>query len=232
MKSLHLILISFVLFAFQPKENTSDYLNNLKIEFQKKWPENRTINLVFHGHSVPAGYFKTPIVNTLESYPYLVLKELKAQYPYAVINIINTSIGGEDSKSGAQRFKSDVLIHKPDVLFIDYALNDRRLGIDSAKVEWESMIQMALEADIKIILLTPSPDQKIDLKEDDTILDQHANQIRALSEKYEVGLADSYALFKNEVISGGDLLSLMSQGNHPNEKGHALIAKRILEYFK
>lgn len=232
MKSLHLILISFVLFAFQPKENTSDYLNDLKIEFQKKWPENRTINLVFHGHSVPAGYFKTPIVNTLESYPYLVLKELKAQYPYAVINIINTSIGGEDSKSGAQRFKSDVLIHKPDVLFIDYALNDRRLGIDSAKVEWESMIQMALEADIKIILLTPSPDQKIDLKEDDTILDQHANQIRALSEKYEVGLADSYALFKNEVISGADLISLMSQGNHPNEKGHALIAKGILDYFK
>lgn len=232
MKSLHLILISFVLFAFQPKANPSDYLNDLKIEFQKKWPENRTINLVFHGHSVPAGYFKTPIVNTLESYPYLVLKELKAQYPYAMINIINTSIGGEDSKSGAQRFKSDVLIHKPDVLFIDYALNDRRLGIDSAKVEWKSMIQMALKADIKIILLTPLPDQKLDLKEVDTVLDQHANQIRALSEKYEVGLADSYALFKNEVISGGDLLSLMSQGNHPNEKGHALISKGILGYFK
>jgi len=232
MKTLHLTLISFVLFAFQAKENTSDYLNDLKIEFQKKWPENRTINLVFHGHSVPAGYFKTPIVNTFESYPYLVLKELKAQYSYAVINIITTAIGGEDSKSGAQRFKSDVLIHKPDVLFIDYALNDRRLGIDSAKVEWESMIQMALEADIKIILLTPSPDQKLDLKEDDTILDQHVNQIRALSEKYEVGLADSYALFKNEMISGSKLLSLMSQGNHPNEKGHALIAKGILEYFK
>jgi lysophospholipase L1-like esterase len=231
MKLLHLILISFVLFEFQPKENTSDYLNDLKIEFQKKWPENRTINLVFHGHSVPAGYFKTPIVNTFESYPYLVLKELKAHYPYAVINIINTSIGGEDSKSGAQRFESDVLIHKPDVLFIDYALNDRRLGIDSAKVAWESMIQMALEADLKIILLTPSPDQKLDLKEDDTILDQHANQIRALSEKYEVGLADSYALFKNEVSSGVDLASLISQGNHPNEKGHALIAKGILEYF-
>lgn len=232
MKLIHLILSAFVLFAFQPKENTSDYLNDLKIELQKKWPENRTINLVFHGHSVPAGYFKTPIVNTLESYPYLVLQELKAQYPYAVINVINTSIGGEDSKSGAQRFESDVLIHKPDLLFIDYALNDRRLEIDSAKVAWESMIQMALKADIKIILLTPSPDQKLDLKEDDTILDQHSNQIRALSEKYDIGLVESYALFKNEVNSGADLLSLMSQGNHPNEKGHALIAKGILEYFK
>jgi len=133
MKLLHLFLVYFVLFAFQPKENTTDYLNDLKIELQKKWPENRTINLVFHGHSVPAGYFKTPIVNTLESYPYLVLQELKAQYPYAVINIINTSIGGEDLKSGAQRFESDVLIHKADVLLIDYALNDRRLEIDSEK---------------------------------------------------------------------------------------------------
>jgi lysophospholipase L1-like esterase len=122
MKLIHLILSAFVLFAFQPKENTSDYLNDLKIELQKKWPENRTINLVFHGHSVPAGYFKTPIVNTLESYPYLVLQELKAQYPYAVINVINTSIGGEDSKSGAQRFESDVLIHKPDLLFIGLCL--------------------------------------------------------------------------------------------------------------
>ena len=25
---------------------------------QIKWPRNRTINIVFHGHSVPAGYFK------------------------------------------------------------------------------------------------------------------------------------------------------------------------------
>ena len=55
--------------------NPSDYLNRLKTELKKEWPNNSTINLVFHGHSVPAGYFKTPIVNTLESYPFLVLKE-------------------------------------------------------------------------------------------------------------------------------------------------------------
>jgi lysophospholipase L1-like esterase len=69
------------------------------------------------------------------------------------------------------------------------------------------------------------------LKEDDTILDQHANQIRALSEKYQIGLVDTYTLFKKEINSGIDLPSLMSQGNHPNEKGHALIAKGILEFF-
>lgn len=232
MKLFYLLFIGTLLVISPSTENKSDYLNELKLELQQKWPGNRTINLVFHGHSVPAGYFKTPIVNTLESYPFLVIRELHAQYPYAVINVINTAIGGEDSNRGAQRFESEVLTHRPDVLFIDYALNDRRIGLDSAKVAWESMIQAALRQDIKIILLTPSPDQKLDLKEDDTILDQHSNQIRGLSEKYEIGLVDTYSLFKKEINAGIELPSLMSQGNHPNEKGHALIASGILEYFK
>ena len=55
------------------------YLEKIKAEMKQEWPKNRTINLVFHGHSVPAGYFKTPIVNTLASYPYLVLQQIKLQ---------------------------------------------------------------------------------------------------------------------------------------------------------
>ena len=69
---LHLVLFRFVTYG-QPEEsamaNPSTYLNDLKKELQKEWPNNRTINLVFHGHSVPAGFFKTPEVNILSSYP-------------------------------------------------------------------------------------------------------------------------------------------------------------------
>jgi hypothetical protein len=56
------------------------YLDSLKVEFQKEWPQNRTINIVFHGHSVPAGYFKTPVVNTLAAYPHLVRLDLMMRY--------------------------------------------------------------------------------------------------------------------------------------------------------
>lgn len=76
------------------------YLEQIKAEMMVEWPKNRTINLVFHGHSVPAGYFKTPVVNTLASYPYIVLEQIKSKYPFTVVNIINTSIGGEHSESG------------------------------------------------------------------------------------------------------------------------------------
>ena len=197
-----------------------------------EWPKNRTINLVFHGHSVPAGYFKTPVVNTLASYPYLVLKDLKSAYPMTVVNVINTSIGGENSESGLKRFEADVLTHKPDVLFIDYALNDRGMGLERAKIAWEKMIRLALEKNIKVILLTPSPDQRVDIKDDLSILDQHANQIKELAKSFQIGLIDTYALYKNKVKSGSNLVDYMSQVNHPNEKGHQMITDEIMGYFK
>src|ERR1035438_8926749 len=36
------------------------YLADVCAELVKSWPTNRTVNLVCHGHSVPAGYAKTP----------------------------------------------------------------------------------------------------------------------------------------------------------------------------
>lgn len=231
------LFISFMCLIFakaiaQKSVSKSSYLTNIKAEMQVEWPKNRTINLVFHGHSVPAGYFKTPVVNTLESYPYLVLKAIKSNHPLAVINVINTSIGGEHSEKGLLRFESEVLVHRPDVLFIDYALNDRVIGLERAKVAWEKMIQMALAKNIKVILLTPSPDQRVNILEDSTALDQHAEQIKQLALKHQVGIIDSYALFKKHAKDGRPLVELMSQVNHPNEKGHALIKDAILEYFQ
>jgi hypothetical protein len=212
--------------------NSLDYLQDCKIELKKEWPNNRTINLVFHGHSVPAGYFKTPVVNTFESYPFQLLKELKELYPYAVINIIITSIGGENSISGEKRFESDVLVHKPDVLFIDYALNDRSIGLIKSEKAWSRMIEKATEGNIKVILLTPSPDQRINMLNSNNDLERHSFQIKMLAKKYGVGLVDSYERFKQKLNLGDSISNYMSQVNHPNEKGNLLIEKEIIKFFK
>ncbi len=232
-----LFLTVFVFMSFQPhgKESIADpssYLEDIKSELQKEWPENRTINLVFHGHSVPAGYFKTPLVNTFDSYPYLLLKELKALYPYAVINVICTAIGGENSSQGEIRFESDVLVYKPDVLFIDYALNDRGIGLEKSKDAWEEMIRKALKEELKVILITPSPDQRVDILEANNELEKHAEQIKNLAEQNGIGLSDSYLLFKDRVRKGDSLSLYMSQVNHPNKNGHQLIADELFQFFK
>ncbi|MCE2833434.1 MAG: SGNH/GDSL hydrolase family protein [Chitinophagaceae bacterium] len=210
---------------------TEDYLAALKLELNKQWPQNRAINLVFHGHSVPAGYFKTPVVDTLHAYPHLLLRSVKERYPYAVANAIVTAIGGEDSKKGADRFDRDVLVHRPDVLFIDYALNDQRIGLPAAREAWTRMIEAALNINIKVILLTATPDQRINISDPNTTLQQHCNQIVDLANKYKIGLIDSYKIFQSLVAQGAPITDYMSQVNHPNAKGHQLVADAIMTYF-
>jgi len=170
-------------------------------------------------------------VNSFSAYPLLTHQQLSVSYQHAVINVMNTAIGGEDAEKGAARFMEDVVSRKPDIVFIDYALNDRGMGLERARASWEKMIQLALEHHIKVMLLTPTPDKREDLFDDASPLAQHAAQIRKLAEKYQVGLIDSYAIFRKEVQKGVRLNDLMSQVNHPSLKGHLLVANEICKWF-
>ena len=208
-----------------------NYLQDIKMELKKQWPSNKRIHIVFHGHSVPAGYFKTPQVNLLAAYPHLVYQKIAEHYPYAVINAITTAIGGENSISGAGRFEKEVLNHCPDVLFIDYALNDRGIGIEASEKAWRNMIEKSLSLGIKVILLTPTPDWSESILDPQAPLAEYSEMIRKLATEYKIGLVDSYALFKEKVQKGEDLKDYMSQANHLNEKGHVLVAKSIMEWF-
>ncbi|WP_372755728.1 SGNH/GDSL hydrolase family protein [Mariniflexile sp.] len=224
-------LLSFNFACAQQVALAESYLDGLKEELRIAWPKNRTINLVFHGHSVPTGYTTKGVTDRLNAYPFLTLKHINNHYPFSVVNTITTSIGGEQAEQGAKRFKNDVLNYKPDVLFIDYALNDRSIGLERAKKAWEQMIEEALEYGTKVVLLTPTPDLKEDIASEETDLAKHSEQIRGLAKKYNVGLVDSYALFK-KIAKTEHLSGFMSQNNHINQKGHQFVADAILEYFK
>ncbi len=218
-------------FAIRDTITKQTYLKEIREAMAVAWPKNRTINIVFHGHSVPAGYFVTPDVKTFSSYPMLVHMQLNARYPLSVINVMNTAIGGENSGKGEQRFERDVLRKDPDIIFIDYALNDRGMGLEKARMHWEKMIRSALKKKTKVFLLTPTPDKRENLLDPSTDLEKHAEQIRRLANQYQVGLIDSYAIFKKEVASGKKLDDLMSQVNHPSKEGHLLVANEILTWF-
>jgi len=209
----------------------ADYLAPVVADLEQVWPKNHRVNIVFHGHSVPAGYFHTPAVDSLHAYPNLLREALARQFPHAVINVIVTAIGGENSVSGAARFDAEVLPLKPEVLFIDYALNDRRIGLTNARAAWVAMIQKARAAGIKVILLTPTPDQSARLDDPNDPLNQQAEQIRRLAAEYHVGLVDSLARFKAAVAAGTPLTNLMAQVNHPNAAGHRLVAEELLKWF-
>lgn len=232
-KYINIIIVIYSVFFYLPATGqTNCYLKKIVDEFKKEWPHNHTVNLVFHGHSVPTGYFRTPEVRTFDSYPYLLLKDLKQIYLNAVINVITTSVGGENSTQGAKRFKKEVLVHRPDVLFIDYALNDRKIGIEKSRHNLERMIRAALKKKIAVILLTPSADLTEDLLKNDNPLQMFSVVIKQLADKYKIGVVDSYAQFRQLVVDKKDLKEYMTQSNHPNRKGHELIVEELMKCFR
>lgn len=213
--------------------NSKTYLEPVCGVLRSAWPQNRLVHIVCHGHSVPAGYFATPVVDSFNAYPHLLHQGLKARFPLAVINVIVTAIGGENSESGAHRFDGEVLTHKPDVLTIDYGLNDRRLGLGKAESCWRAMIDSALKASVKVVLLTPTPDRS-QLPEAEPVAKQqlhdHADLIRSLAADYGIGLVDSLAAFE-QAAQGGSLLDYLSWSNHPNRAGHELVARDLMRWF-
>lgn len=66
----------------------------------------------------------------------------------------------------------------------------------------------------------------------DNELKKHSDQIIRLAIENQVGLVDSYKVFEFLYPQRKKLKKYLSQINHPNEKGHELIAKEIITYFK
>jgi lysophospholipase L1-like esterase len=211
----------------------TSYLSPVAGILRTHWPQNRTVNIVCHGHSVPAGYFATPLVDTLNAYPHLLHVGLKHRYPFAVINVIVTAIGGEHSESGAQRFDRDVLAMRPDIVAIDYGLNDRGIGLARAHAAWSAMIRAGLAAGAKLLLLTPTPDVTQARGyggSDRDALGEHAAQIGQLAAAHAVGLVDSLRACLDHCATG-ELADILSWSNHPNRAGHELVARELLRWF-
>jgi hypothetical protein len=52
-------------------------------------------------------------------------KALQTMFPEAKLHMVNASVGGAGSMVGGFRADTDLLAHKPDLVFIEFAVNDR-----------------------------------------------------------------------------------------------------------
>ena len=224
---LPLLLASCTAMPAQESPLPPDLLTELK----KEWPKNRTIHLVFHGHSVPAGYHETPEVKPFESYPLMAMQKIQKANPHAVINAITTAIGGEDSVKGAARFERDVLSLRPDIIFIDYALNDRRQPEAEVEKAWRSMAKAAKAKGVPVVFLTPTGARGVKIDDPTEPLEIRAAIIRKVADEEGILVADVWAAWKAELKKGTNQDSLLAQANHPNKKGHEIAARVIAGMF-
>ena len=99
-------------------------------EFDRRAQAGEDLSVVFFGGSLTYGANASDPM--LTSFRGLMAKYLKERYPKAHLSIHDASIGGTGSTLGLFRLERDVLAHKPDLVFLDFTVND---GYDSKDVE-------------------------------------------------------------------------------------------------
>jgi lysophospholipase L1-like esterase len=210
----------------------SNYLAGEVRKLNQVWPENKSYHIVCHGHSIPCGYTAAHVVKTFDSYPHQLHQILNHRFPTAVINVITSAVGGENSISGSKRFKEEVLCHRPDLITIDYGRNDMYLTKEAAEVAWRQMIEQGLAFGAKLLLITPAPDCKKEYYTTRKSSDEElSDMIRRLAKEYETGLVDAADNFDKKLAAGHLLSSYLISVNHLTREGHRLIAEDLADWF-
>ncbi|WP_199118091.1 SGNH/GDSL hydrolase family protein [Pedobacter sp. ASV28] len=171
---------------------------------------------------------------------------LKKQLDTTKFELLGAGIGGNKVYDLYLRLEDDVLVKKPDLVFIYVGINDvwhkqsGRTGTDYDKYLkfYQALINKIQANGSKIVLCTPSVigEKKGGTNELDAELDHYASGIRALAVKNNLPLCDLRKAFQdyeeknnNENVEKG---VLTTDRVHLNNVGNQLVAEQMLTFIK
>lgn len=212
-------------------------------------PNRDQLKIVVFGDSTTAPR------GTLNVYSNQLRDRLHAQGTLA--KVINSGVGGNNTGHALKRLEHDVLNHDPDIVIIQFGINDSavdvwksppvvtpRISLDQYKENLRQMIKAIQTQGGKVILMTPNPMRWTPrLKElygappyqpekeqgFNVLLVEYAAAAREISKTSEVSLIDVYAKFEEYGRSPDQSVDeLLLDGMHPNDVGHQLVTDLII----
>jgi lysophospholipase L1-like esterase len=112
-------------------------------DFDQRASAGGAYNVVFFGGSLTWGANASDPQTT--SYRGLMMKYLLAKYPKASLFFHDAAIGGTGSDLGLFRIQRDVLAYKPDLVFLDFTVNDGAEETDVVKLAaYEHLLRQLL----------------------------------------------------------------------------------------
>ncbi|ABK13990.1 MAG: SGNH/GDSL hydrolase family protein [Methanothrix sp.] len=182
--------------------------------------------IVAFGDSITAGYA------VRHGFPYFWKQALQEKYPDARIEMHNEGVSGDTTRDGLARLEHSVLYHRPDLVTINFGINDAAygIGLDEFRANLSRMVEIILsECCSEIILLSSQP--LLTPYYDKLVLDYYS-AIGEVAAAMGVGFVDVYAAWMVRVRSGMPLESLVLPGlDHPNEDGYRIIAEELMKLF-
>lgn len=152
-------------------------------------------------------------------YAYLVYEWWKKSFPNAAFSFVNGGIGGTTSHYGGARAWKDVLCYRPDIVTVDFSVND----------DANEFFEETYEGTLRRLLAAPSAPAVVVLN--NVFYDTGKN-----AQNYHNRIADHYGIphvsIKDTVypdVESGKIVraDITPDNLHPNDKGHRLVADEI-----
>ena len=182
--------------------------------------------IVCFGDSITAGYA------VRRGFPSFLLESLRQRFPDSKIEMINSGISGDTSQDGLSRLDWAVLSYEPDLVTINFGINDCVLGLSREEFEMnlvEMVRRIRAGPDSEILLLSSQPLESPPY--DQRVLDYYQT-VERVAKEMNVGFVDVYGAWMKRVRAGMPLDSLILPGlDHPNEAGYRIIAEELMSLF-
>ncbi len=186
--------------------------------FQKA-QNGEDITVAYIGGSITEGYN----AGTTEFYAKTCTDLLQGYFPDITVTGVNAGISGTPSLLGNLRLERDVLSADPDIVFVEFAVNDGQEA--DYKNAYESLVRTLLtqEKDIAVVLLFTVLDSGYTCQE-------HMSKIGANYDLPMISVHDSVY----EEIEAGRMTwqDYSNDQSHPNAYGHKCITDFVDNYYQ
>lgn len=186
--------------------------------FQKA-QNGEDITVAYIGGSITEGYN----AGTTEFYAKTCTDLLQGYFPDITVTGVNAGISGTPSLLGNLRLERDVLSAEPDIVFVEFAVNDGQEA--DYKNAYESLVRTLLtqEKDIAVVLLFTVLDSGYTCQE-------HMSKIGANYDLPMISVHDSVY----EEIEAGRMTwqDYSNDQSHPNAYGHKCITDFVDNYYQ
>ncbi len=166
-----------------------------------------------------------------------------ARFPARQIHYVNKGIGGNKVTDLRERWRDDVIYHKPDRLSIKIGINDLHSHLRDAEggvspelfaEAYDDILQWTRdELGCPVVLLTPfyiSTDRAQGTLRSEVLelLPSYIETVEKMSEKYDAQLINLHDVFQ-EHLKYRDADTFCPEPVHPNHAGHLVIAQALMD---
>lgn len=168
---------------------------------------------------------------------------LTHQYPKAKFKEIHAAIGGTGSDLGVFRVGFDVLQHNPDLLFVEFAVNDGGAQPENIWKSMEGIVRQTWKKNAKtdiMFVYTIHSGMTNDLVKGDC--PRSASAMELLADYYKIPsvnfaleitqlLTADKLVFKASEKPSGDRIWFANDDCHPREEGHRIYTAMLAQYI-